>query len=123
MKPLLLSCLLTSSAVLVPAADTASLNGKWQIHTSAAGRESDYGCTFTQKENDLTGDCHPEHGPVQISGKVDGQKVTWRYKSTYDGSPLTVTFKGTLESATKITGTLTAEEYGVDGQFTATQSK
>ena len=44
-------------------------------------------------------------------------------ESEDEGNPLTVTYKGTLESTTKITGTASAVEFGVDGEFTATQSK
>lgn len=44
------------------------------------------------------------------------------YKSEYNGSPLTVKYDGALQS-NKITGTVNVEEYGVDGDFTATLSK
>jgi hypothetical protein len=60
---------------------------------------------------------------VNISGKVDEKKITWMYKSEYNGSPITVNYKGTLDSTTKITGTVNVEEYGAEGEFTATQSK
>lgn len=123
MKLLLASLLLASAYVAAFAADDAFLTGKWQIHTSAAGRESDYPCTFTQKKNDLIGSCSPERGAVQISGKVDGKKVTWTYRSEYEGSPLTVTFKGTFDSTGKITGSVVAEEFGVEGEFTATRPR
>jgi hypothetical protein len=56
---------------------------------------------------------------VQISGKVDGKSVTWSYKGQYG----TVSFKGTLDPSTKIAGTVRAEDYGVEGEFVATQSK
>ena len=123
MKILLLSFLLASAAVLAPAADNASLSGKWQVHTSAAGNESDSTCTFTQKADELTGSCTTDRGTVQINGKVDEKNVTWTYKSEYNGSPLTVTFKGKLDSPTKMTGAVRAEEFGVEGEFTATQSQ
>ena len=73
--------------------------------------------------NDLTGSCTSDNGPVKISGKIDGKKATWTYKSQHDGSPLTVIYKGTLDSLTKITGTVSAVEFGIDGEFTATRSK
>jgi hypothetical protein len=123
MKILRASLLLVSASVAAFAADADSLTGKWQIHTSAAGNESNYPCTFTQKNNDLTGSCSPERGAVQISGKVEGKKATWTYKSDYNGSPLTVTFKGTFDSTGKIAGSVVAEEFGVEGEFTATQPK
>jgi len=80
-------------------------------------------CTLTQSESNLTGSCTPEQGTVQISGKVEGKNITWTYKSTYDGSPLTVTFKGRADSTGKMSGSVVAEEYGAEGVFTATQAK
>jgi hypothetical protein len=123
MKPRLLSFLLAFTAVLTPAADNPSLNGSWQIHNNIAGNESDQACTFTQKGNDLTGSCSSDHGTVNISGKVDEKKITWMYKSEYNGSPITINYKGTLDSTTKMTGTVNVEEYSAEGEFTATQSK
>jgi hypothetical protein len=123
MKPSALFALLSLTTGFVPAADNTSLTGKWQLHTSAAGHESDYTCTFTQKNDDLTGTCSPPPGTVQISGKVTGKKVTWTYKSEHDGSPLTVTFNGSVDSTNKIIGSVIAVEFGVEGEFTATPSK
>jgi hypothetical protein len=122
MKTLLASLLLAAVAVSAPAAHN-SLSGNWQVHTSAQGNESDQACNFTQKDQELTGTCVTNRGTVQISGKVTDKKVTWGYKSDYNGSPLTVTFNGTVDSASKITGTVKAEEFGVEGEFTATLSK
>lgn len=123
MKTLLPLLLLASAAVLAPAADNPSLSGKWQVHNSVSGNESDQACTFTQKDTDLTGTCSSDKGNVEVSGKVDGKKVTWMYKSEYEGTPLTVHYEGTLESATKITGSVTVPEFSADGDFTATLSK
>ena len=123
MRPFLLTLLLAAASAAF-ADDTPSLNGKWQIQRSAAGNESTQDCTFTQKDNDLTGSCTSADSPsVQITGKVEGKKVTMTYKSEYNGSPLTVVYNGTVESATKIAGTLTAVEFGVEGVFTATKSE
>ena len=120
MKSLFLSVFLTTA--LAWAADT-SLSGKWQIHGAISDHEINQNCTFTQKDTDLTGSCSSDTGSVEINGKVDGKKVTWMYKSQYEGSPITVNFEGKLDSDTKITGTVSVPEYSVDGDFTATQSK
>ena len=53
MKIPLVAFLLAAAAVLAPAADDASLSGKWQIHRSAGGNESQHDCTITQKDRDL----------------------------------------------------------------------
>ena len=120
MKTLVLTVLLGSAAM---AADEAPLSGKWQVHSSIAGYENDLACTIAQKGNELSGSCTGEQGAVQISGKVAEKKVTWAYKSEYNGSPLTVSYSGTLSAENKISGSVRAEEYGVEGEFTATPVK
>lgn len=120
MKTLLL---LISTAALLAAGDSSSLSGKWQVHTSIGGTDYDSTCTFTQKESDLGGTCVSDQGTVNITGKINGKKVTWSYKSEYQGTPLTVSHDGTLGSDNKITGTVSVPEFSVDGDFTATQSK
>lgn len=121
--PLKTALLLISTVALALAADNASVAGKWHVHTSMAGNENDSACTFVQKDADLTGTCTTDQGSVNITGKVDGKKVTWSYKSEHDGTPLTVNHEGTLTADNKMTGTATVPEFSVDGDFTATQTK
>jgi hypothetical protein len=110
-------------AIVAAAPLFADVTGKWQVAISVSGNDREQSCSFTQKEAELTGNCATEGGSVQITGKVEERKITWTYKANYQGSPLTVVFRGNLESATKITGTVVAEELGFEGQFTATPSK
>ena len=124
MRTLFLSVLLASTAIVSLAADNASLNGKWKIHNEVMGNGSDMICTFTQKDSDLSGTCTSDNGDGKVTGKVDGSKITWSYVSQYNGDPLTTKYSGTLDSAAgKITGTLAVEQFGVDGEFTATPEK
>lgn len=124
MKSLVLAVVLASSSVLALAADSATVTGKWTIHANIAGNESDTLCTLTQKEADLTGTCKSDAGEGKVTGKVDGAKVTWTYESEYNGSPLTVKYVGTFDSAAnKIAGTVSVEQFGVDGDFTAAPAK
>lgn len=120
MKLMLLSFLMAAAAV---AEDGVLLSGKWQIQRSAAGRDSRQVCALTQTKNDLTGSCSSDGGTVTVTGTVDGKKVTWKYKGDSEGGPVTVVYKGTVESATKITGIVSAVEFGIDGEFTATAVK
>ena len=121
MRMMLFSLALLTAAVAPAAAP--DLTGKWDVALSVAGNDSQQACTFTQKAAELTGTCGSEGRSLQITGKVEDQKVTWTFKSEYQGNPLTVVFRGSIESATKITGSVLVEEFGVEGQFTATQSK
>jgi len=123
MRKLLLSALLLSATVTCLAADNVSLSGKWKIHQSVMGNESDSICTFTQKDNDLTGSCTADQGPGKFTGKVDGNKVSWTYETEYNGSPLTVKYAGTLDSTGNIAGSVNVEQFGVEGDFTATPAK
>jgi hypothetical protein len=114
---------LFAAAGLATAADETSLSGKWQIERNAGGNQSRQDCTITQKDSDLTGSCSSDRGPVEIKGKVDGKNVTFTYKGDSAGGPVTVVYKGTVDSADKMSGTVTAVEFSIEGEFTATKSK
>jgi hypothetical protein len=109
-------------AALVCAADAPSLTGKWHVHNSISGNESDQICTFAQKDAGISGSCTSERGTVEITGKVDGNKITWSYKSEYEGTPLTVNYEGTIDAA-KISGSVNVPEFSAAGDFTATAEK
>ena len=123
MLVLISAAALVAAPALVAASDSVSVAGKWHVHDSIAGNDSDADCTFEQKDADLAGTCKIDTESVTITGKVDGKKVTWSYKSEYNGSPLTVVHEGTLSADNKITGKASVPEYSVDGDFTATQAK
>ena len=96
----------------------SSLSGKWSVHSSIAGNDSDSDCTFVQAGTDLTGTCSASGSEAKLTGKVDGPKISWQYDFQYNGSPLTMKFSGTLDSG-KVTGQVTVAQYGVGGDFTA----
>lgn len=124
MRALFLSILLASASALAARADNVSLSGKWTIHSNVEGNESKAECTFIQKDNGLSGSCATENGDKPLAGEVDGQKITWSYDSEYEGTPLTVKFSGTIDSAaTKLAGSVSVEQFGVDGDFTGVPSK
>jgi hypothetical protein len=123
MRILFLSFLLASAAILAVAQDKAAFAGKWEVRQSIAGNDNTQTCTFTQTGNDLTGTCGMEDKQLQISGKVDDKKVTWSFKTEYNGSPLTVKYAGAMDAQNKISGTVMVEEFNVEGEFSATQAK
>jgi hypothetical protein len=116
---------LASAAIASLAADNASVTGKWKIHSSIAGNESDSECTLSQTDNDVTGTCKTAEGnDAKVTGKVDGAKVAWSFESEYNGTPLTLKYNGTLDSAAgKIAGSMSVDPFGVEGDFTATAVK
>jgi hypothetical protein len=122
MKILFLSFLCVAG-VAAQAVDNPSLAGNWQVSTSISGTQSDMACTFTQKDDALTGNCIGERGSFEITGKIADGKVTWSYKTEYNGTPLTVKYSGAMTSAISIKGSVDVPEFGVSGDFTANQSK
>jgi hypothetical protein len=120
MKALLPAVILTSIAALAGAADAASVGGTWKVHNSIAGHESDMTCTLSTEGADLRGTCATPETSVDVTGTVDGPRVTWVYKSEYNGSPITLTYTGILE-ADRLEGTVMVQEYFTEGRFTATR--
>ena len=122
MKKIAISVLLASAFALAHAQDaSSSINGTWKIRNSIAGNENDASCTFAQTNNNLAGTCPSPDGPVTLTGKVDGKKVTWSLEMQYNGSPLTMKYEGTLDAG-KISGSVTVDPFGVSGDFPATLS-
>jgi len=119
--------LLASSALLFAssafAAGAPGLSGQWSIHNSIAGNESDQECRFVLTEDKLSGTCKSGEKEVQLTGSLDGKKITWKYDSDYNGSPLTLTYTATLDDSDTISGIVAVEPFGVTGEFTATPSK
>ena len=122
MKAFLSAVILVSTASLA-AADPSSFAGKWQVHNDIAGNISEFTCTFEQNGTELAGDCVTAENTIKITGTVEEQKISWVFKSEYNGSPITLTYKGSLNEEQKIEGTVFVEEYSAEGNFTATQTK
>jgi hypothetical protein len=118
MKSTLVLLVFASATGLVHAQTNPSVNGKWKIHTVMV-QESDSTCTLTQKETELTGACEGDNGKYNITGKVEGNKVSWSFKTDYNGTALTISYQGKLESESKMSGSTSVEEMSLNGDFTA----
>src|SRR5882724_12005162 len=115
---------LTASSILLLAssafaADAPTLTGRWSVHTSVSGNEIDQECKFVQEDSKLTGSWKSTDKEVQITGGLDGKKVTWKYDSQYNGTALTATYTATIDDPKKISGTVDVQPYGVTGEFSA----
>jgi hypothetical protein len=116
----ILAMLLASSVV---SAAENPLTGEWLVRNDIAGNVSEMSCSFTQKGEELTGACVSEQGTIEIAGKVVDTSVSWVFKSTYNGGPITLSYKGSLGTDGQLAGGVTVEEFNVTGDFTATAVK
>lgn len=121
MKKIIIASVLVFAATSAFAAGASGIAGRWKVHNSIAGNESDQECTFTVNgKDDLAGSCKTDQGEEAVKGNIDGKKVTWQYESDYNGSPLTMIYTATLDDSEKIVGTVEVQPFGVTGDFTAT---
>jgi hypothetical protein len=125
LSSLLVFSLFVFTAMSALAAATPEMGGKWKVHNSIAGNENDQDCTFTQNEKELAGTCKSDSDkePVKVTGTLDGNKVTWKYNSDYNGTALTLIYTATVEDSAKFTGSVEVQPFGVTGEFTATKVK
>jgi hypothetical protein len=115
-RPLAISALLFASSAFA----ATDLTGKWTVHNSIAGNENDQECMLVVTDNKITGSCKSQDKDLPVTGTVEGNKVTWQFQSEYNGSPLTLIYKTTLDASNKFAGTVEVEPYGVTGDFAAT---
>jgi len=115
--------LIAAALALAPiAASAADVNGDWTVNGAfdAMGIKYTLTCTFAvDTGGKLTGPCKSEQGDVTAAGAVSGSDVTFGYDTTYQGSPVHLAYKGTVQSDGSLTGTVDAG--GPQGTFSATK--
>lgn len=125
MKKLLLpSLVLFAASVVAPAfGATTNIAGQWKVHNSIAGNESDQDCTFAVAEKKITGSCKSQDRTVDVTGNIDGNKVSWKYEVDFNGSTLTLVYTATLGETEKVAGEVEVQPMGIKGDFSASPAK
>ncbi|HEV3197966.1 MAG TPA: hypothetical protein VGZ73_08665 [Bryobacteraceae bacterium] len=98
-------------------ASAADVSGAWRLEGDIAGVHIDRVCTIKQADNKLSGGCKNQTNELALTGEVNGNAVTWNYDVDFEGTKLSLVFKGTLEAGTSMKGKI--ETPGTSGQFTA----
>lgn len=111
---------LLAAAITALAADTP-LSGTWKISGSVYGNAQNQTCTFKQEAEKITGTCKSDDAKTfNITGEVKDKKVSWKYDTEYNGTPLTVIFTGDLDAqSTAVSGKIKVQPFDIDGDFTA----
>ena len=118
MKAVLLTATVLIAAVAGVSAQATDVTGKWllEVQTSAGGGTPTL--TLKQDGQKLTGHySSAQLGEADVTGTVDGSKVTVKFAVEVQGTHLDVTYSGTLEGKDSIKGTVNLGGLG-EGTFT-----
>jgi hypothetical protein len=86
-----------------------------------ADRQIEHTCTFVRKDSELTGNCTSDRGEGAITGKVEGQKISWTLVMNSEANgQVTLSYRGAADTSKSLSGSVTVEQFGVEGEFIAT---
>jgi hypothetical protein len=103
------------------AAPADSITGKWQLKGDVVGNPLNTICDIKQTGAAITGNCTGDTGvPTPITGTVKDGVVTFSHGGDYQGTELTITYTGKLETPTQLKGTIEVKPFSAEGSFTAT---
>lgn len=111
--------------VAVPVALSAQgakvdLTGAWAFETMTDAGPGTPAVTLKQEGDKLTGHYSSQTlGEADLEGTVTGTQFTFSFNADLQGQAVPVTYKGTIESATSLKGTLDLAGGMASGTFTA----
>ncbi len=114
-----LSIVTVPHALLAQAAKV-TLTGAWAFETMTEAGPGTPAVTLTQDGEKLTGHYSSATlGEADLSGSVKGNEFTFTFNANLQGQSVPVTYKGTVESASSLKGTLDVAGGVATGTFTA----
>lgn len=106
--------------LLLAQAAKVNLTGAWAFETMTEAGPGTPAVTLTQDGEKLTGHYSSATlGEADLSGSVKGNEFTFSFNANLQGQSVPVTYKGTVESATSLKGTLDVAGGVATGTFTA----
>lgn len=89
-------------SVAIAAAPTADISGTWGTEFDSQVGKQTYTYTFKVEGGKLTGHSKSNLGESDLTGTVDGDKVTFVENLNYQGTALAITYTGQIVSAGEI---------------------
>ena len=106
--------------VLLAQAAKVDLSGAWAFETMTEAGPGTPAVTLKQDGEKLTGHYSSATlGDADLTGNVKGNEFTFSFNANLQGQSVPVTYKGTVESATALKGTLDVAGGVATGTFTA----
>ncbi|HYV06722.1 MAG TPA: hypothetical protein VFB82_19160 [Blastocatellia bacterium] len=113
--------LMITMAFVVRATSPADISGAWQFSVDLeSGGHGDPTFVFKQDKETLTGTYDGPLGQYNVAGTINDNKAVFGFEFTNEDQKHKATYTGTVESATRMTGTLDITD-GPKGKWTATK--
>ena len=96
------------------------VTGTWAFEVQTDAGAGSPTMEFKQEGEKLTGKYTGTFGTANLTGEVKGADITFSFSADAQGFTVVSTYKGTIENATSMKGTLNIEGVG-GGTFTATK--
>jgi hypothetical protein len=111
----ILSVSFPAFAASQPAID---ISGTWTTQTEVQGIAVNETCVLAETpEGVLSGTCDTSGGKFKLTGKVTDKKVTFTHPSAYQGEDGVVSFFGTVDDPTSISGSIDLQPLNAGGAF------
>lgn len=100
-------------------AQDVDLSGTWVFEVQTDAGSGTPTVTLVQEGDELTGQYSSDLlGEAEVEGSVEGSEFTFSIRVEADGTPVTLTYEGTVESDGELSGTVDLGGFG-SGSFTA----
>ena len=116
-------CLLCVSAIVASARPLETdISGTWAFTVKINGEDWKSTFVFKQEGEKLSGSYTGPLGPASVTGSVKGDSAVFSFTGKNNqGESATVDYRGRIESATRMTGTMDFHK-GPTVEFTATRT-
>jgi hypothetical protein len=119
-RALLTVALAVTLAPFAFAQKAPDVTGTWAFDVTTDQGTGNPTIVFKQDGEKLTGRYSGTFGEADITGTLKGKDITFSFSADVQGFALTSTYKGTVDTATTMKGTLEISQIGT-GTFTATK--
>ena len=114
--------LIASFGAASPRAAAVDISGTWAFSVDLQdGGHGDPTFVFKQEGEKVTGTYSGPLGEQKVTGTVKGDKAVFGFEASRDGETIKATYTGTLESPTKMTGTVEFNGGEQRGKWTGTK--
>ena len=93
-------------SVTAGATQATHISGTWDFSVDVEGTPGKPTFVFTQSGGKLTGTVTQRQRDQKITGTIEGNQAVFGFEAMRSGEAFTATYRGTIESPTKMTGTV-----------------